>query len=201
MNDSVSPTRAYDLLEQLEREIVDDYVQFVKSNQKFKGERIAVALGYAIPPEFVKRSKGVLNKPLVRCAVGEKIQAEADEQDLSPVRVIKEHAAIAFSSIMDFIEPAQFGEFKLKEIVDMPEEKMGAVKTIRTIPTPYGNRMEVILHDKLPSLKALGEMTGLVASDKAPVLEEYSKPASEKKQLEAVPEKAYSELLENSAHA
>jgi hypothetical protein len=197
MNNINQPTKAYDLLEQIEREIVDDYAAHVKSDQKFKGERIALALGYPIPAEHVRRSKGALNKPLVRVAVQEKIQQMAKDEDLSPDRVIAEHAAIAFSSLKDFVEPAAYGEFRVKSLDEIPDEKMGAVKTIRTVPTAYGNRIEVIMHDKLSSLKALSEMMGLIASDKVPALRDYSAPKSEKKALENTPAEEYTKLLES----
>ena len=83
-----TPTRAYDLLEPHERQAVDDYVKFAVDYQNSRRERIAHALEYPIPTEQVRRSKGVLAKPLARAAVAEKIQALADEQDLSPSRVI-----------------------------------------------------------------------------------------------------------------
>jgi len=195
-----SPTKAYDLLEAIEREVVDDYVAYVQSDQKFKGERIAIALGYAIPAEYVRRSKGALNKPIVRIAVQEKIQQIADDEDLSPSRVIKEHAAIAFSNLKDFVEAADFGEFKVKNLDEIPKELMGAVKTIRTVPTAYGNRIEVIMHDKLASLKMMGELMGLAAPDRPPALEDYSTPREEKKELKATAADAYTQLLE-SQHA
>jgi len=197
-----TPTKAYDLLELIEREIVDSYVAHVKSDQKFKGERIAVGLSYPIPAEHIRRSKGVLNKALVRVAVAEKIQEMADDEDLSPSRVIQEHAAIAFSSLKDFVEPADFGEFRVKSLDEIPDEKMGAVKTIRTVPTAYGNRIEVIMHDKLQSLKAMGELMGLVAPDKPPVLEGYATPKADKDQIaNNTPDEIYSQMLEDMSHA
>ena len=199
MNNDVSPTRAYDLLDAIEREIVDGYVAHVKADQKFRGERIAVALSYPIPAEHVRRSKGALNKPIVRIAVQERIQAIANDEDLSPDRVIKEHAAIAFSSLKNFVEPADFGEFRVKSLDEIPDELMGAVKTIRTVPTAYGNRIEVILHDKIQSLKAMGELMGLVAPDKPPALTNYVAPKEEKKQLSNTPGEIYSNMLETMA--
>ena len=191
------PTKAYDLLEVAERDAVDDYIRYVENDQKFKSERIALAAQYPIPTEFVRRSKGALNKPLVRVAVREKIDDLAMEQDLSPEGVIREHAAIAHAKPSDFMEDGDFGEKTVKNFSKMPQEKLGAIKTVKIIPTAYGNRTEIVLHDKQASLKALGELMGLVSSDTPPVLGNYAGKSAEKRDISAVPERAYSNMLEN----
>lgn len=193
-----APTRAYDLLEQIERDHVDAYVTFAVSEQRRLNQRIALALSKPIPSEMVRRSKGMLNKPVVRIAIQEKIQSLADEQDLSPSRVIREHAAIALSTIADFMKTGNYGDLVPIPLGEIPAEKIGAVKAIRIIPTAYGNRTEVILHDKHPSLKILAELMGLVASDKPPVLEDYATQSVEQQNdtFNDAPDKEYEKMLE-----
>lgn len=191
-----NPTTAYDLLEQIERDIVDDYVQHVVNEQHSKRQRIAIALSLPIPSEFVRRSKGALNKPLVRVAVQERIQSLADDEDLSPSRVIREYAAIAHAKIKDYAETAEFGELRYKRVEDIPDEIAGAIKTIKQVPTAYGNRIEITLHDKLPALKVMAELMGLVAPDKPAPLRDYAVPQQDKKQLTHAPADAYTQLLE-----
>lgn len=191
-----TPTTAYDLLEHYERQVVDDYVNFAIQRQYHSRQRIALALDIPIPGDHVRRSKGVLARPLAKAAVAEKLKAAADEEDLSPDRVIKEHATIAFSNIFDYIEKQNFGDFTVKNLDQIPRALMAAVKSIKSIPTLYGMRTEVTLHDKHPSLKVLTELMGLVAPDSPPPLAEYSKPKRLDKDMNQAPETAYANLLE-----
>lgn len=190
------PTTAYTLLEADERYIVDEYVQYAVGEQNRKRERIVHALSLPIPHEYIRRSKSALYKPLLRAAVAERLKEEANIQDVSPDKVIAEHAQIAFSNISDYIESMPLGDFRVKDLKDMPASKMGAVKSIETKPGMYGLATKVILHDKHPSLKAMGEMMGLVAPDKAPPLQEYVKPPQSVDERADVPEELYMELLE-----
>lgn len=192
-----TPTRAYDLLEQYERQAVDEYVNFAIDEQNRLRQRIAHALAAPIPSEYVRRSKGVLARPIARAAVAEKLQAAADDQDLSPTRVVKEHAAIAFSNIADYLDVRPFGDFTVKSLDSIPRAALAAVKSMKTIPSPYGIRTEITLHDKHPSLKALGELMGLVAPDRPPALADYSKPPTAIAKGSDVPEIAYVEYLES----
>jgi hypothetical protein len=193
-----TPTRAYDLLEPFERQAVDDYVKFAIDGQNRIRQRIALALAVPIPSEYVRRSKGVLARPIARAAVAEKLQEAADEQDLSPDRVVKEHAAIAFSNIADYLVVRPFGDFSVKPLDEIPRAALAAVKSMKTIPSPYGIRTEITLHDKHPSLKVMGELMGLVAPDRPPALAEYSKPPAAIARGSEVPEVAYVEYLEQS---
>lgn len=190
------PQTAYSLLEPHERHIVDEYVEYAVGEQNRKRERIIHALSSPIPHEYIRRSKSALYRPLLRAAVSERLKFAADEQDISPSKVIGEHAQIAFSNITDYIESTGFGDFKVKNLDEMPAEKMGAVKSIETKPGMYGLATKVILHDKHPSLKALGELMGLIAPDRAPALYDYVKPPEAESNKADVPEDIYMELLE-----
>jgi len=190
------PTRAYDLLEPSEKEAVDEYIDYVIEEQHIARERIIHALYKPIPYEYLVRHKKCLYKPIVLAAVAERIKEEAHIQDISPDRVIEEHAAIAFSNISDYMEAGQFGEIKLKDLSKVSREKMEAVKSIEAKPGMYGISTKIVLHDKHPSLKAMGEMMGLVAPDKPAPLLEYVKPPKKDEQLTKSPEQLYTDLLE-----
>lgn len=199
-NETCYPTRAYDLLEEVERQAVDDYVNYIVNQQRAKRERIAGALNLPIPNEYIRRSRRALYKPVVRAAIAERILEESEREDISPDRVIKEHALIAFSDATDFLTQGYQGELILKDLSDIPAEKTSAIKTVETKAGPYGLSYKLTMHDKLPALKALAEMMGITAPDKPPVLVNYVK--QELKQLdtnksaEAV-EVEYTELLES----
>jgi hypothetical protein len=196
-DDKNLPMGAYSLLEDDERSLVDEYVQYAIGEQHRKRERIIHALYLPIPSEYIRRSKSALYRPLLRAAVAERIREAAEVQDISPSRVINEHAVIAFSDISDYIEPSGFGDFRIKNLTDILPSKRGAVKSLETKPTAYGLQTKIILHDKHPSLKAMGEMMGIVASDKAPTLTEYVRPPQALDAVSDVPEQVYMSLLES----
>lgn len=190
------PTRAYDLLTDTERQAVDDYVSYAVKEQHRLSERIIHALYKPIPTEYIKRSRDALYKPLLKAAVAERIKEEATQQDISPDKVINEHAAIAFSDIYSYYQPDSFGQLALSPIDSLTSEQRKAVKSIEIKPGMYGVHTKLVLHDKHASLKAMGEMMGLVAPDRPPPLLEYVKPPEATRQLtEQAPEKAYAELL------
>lgn len=194
---TITPTRAYDLLTAPEKQMVDDYVRFAIGEQNRKRERIFEALFLPIPSEYIKRSRDALYKPLLLASVAERIREAAAAQDLSPNRVIAEHAAIAFSNIGDYVETAAFGEVKVKDLQRISPEKMSAVKSVEVKPGPFGLHTKIVLHDKHPSLKAMGEMMGLVAPDRPPALEEYVKPPKDVTMAtDTPPEQEYAELLQ-----
>lgn len=193
-----TPTTAYSLLDVQEREAVDNYVKYAIGEQERLRERIVHALHKPIPSEYIRRSRDALYRPLVRAAVAEKLSEAARDQDMSPDRVIREHAGIAFSDISDYLEDAGFGEMRVKNLMQLPPSKRGAVKSIESKPSPFGLHTRVVLHDKLPSLKVLGELMGLVAPDKPPVLGEYARPPAAVEQSNRdAPEQEYQLLLES----
>ena len=195
-----APTSAYDLLERVDRMAVDEYVEYAIGEQHRKRERIIHALSLPIPTEYIRRHQRALYKPLVLAAITERITLAANEQDISPDRVISEHASIAFSNIQDYMEQGGYGEVILKNINTISAEKMRAVKSIETKAGLYGLSTKIVLHDKHPSLKAMGEITGVIAPDNAPVLIEYVKPPeSDVIEGDKAPETEYRELLEQQS--
>lgn len=199
MDNSSYPTKAYDLLDEAERKAVEEYVQYIVSEQKRKNQRIDLALNLPIPSEYIKRSRGALLRPVPRAALAERIIEESASADISPDRVIKELAKIAFSDITDYLYTGAFGSVDMKQLKDIPHDKAGAIKSVETKIGQASTSSKITMHDKLPALKALCEMMGLTAPENAPVLGEYVKQEIRKvakEQIEA-PEAEYVELLEN----
>lgn len=195
----IYPTRAYDLLTDSEREAVENYVQYAVEQQRSRHQRVIAALNLPIPNEYIRRSRQMLYRPVVRAAIAERIQEEAQVYDISPDRVIKENATIAFSDVTDFLRQGFSGEVVIKDLNDIPAEKAGAIKSIESKPGMMGISYKITLHDKLPALKALSDMMGLTAPERPPVLTDYVKQelrTMEQKQIEA-PEAEYTELLES----
>lgn len=200
MTEIIVPTRAYDLLDHTEKQMVEDYVKYAIGEQNRKRERIIHALYTPIPAEYLRRSRNALYRPLLRAAVAERIKEEANKQDISPSRVIEEYANIAFSNISDFIEQANdFGEVKVKLLESIEPSKMQAVKSIETKPGAFGLQTKVVLHDKLPALKAMAELMGLIAPEKPPALENYVSPpknVTPGQEIIESPEERYTQLLQ-----
>lgn len=194
----IYPTRAYDILSDIEREAVDSYVAYVVEHQRAKRQRIAAALNLPIPDDYIRRSREVLARPVVRSAVAERIIEEAQAYDISPDRVIAEHAIIAFSDITDFLRDGYMGQPTIVDIKDLPVGKTGAIKSIECKQGMTGTSWKVTLHDKLPALKALCEMMGMTAPDRPVVLRDYVREEVKNlsKQEETAPEAEYTELLE-----
>lgn len=199
-NEGVYPTSAYDLLDDYERKAVEEYVQFVVSEQKRKNQRIDLAINLPIPSEYIKRSRGVLCRPTVRAALADRISEESNNADISPSRVIKELAKIAFSDVTDYLTTGAFGSVDLKQLKDIPADKAGAIKSIETKIGQSGSNSKITMHDKLPALRALSDMMGITAPEQGPVLAEYVKQEIRKnaKQELKAPEAEYVELLEHA---
>lgn len=174
---------------------MDDYVYFAIGEQNRKRERIIHALSLPIPSEYIRRSKSALYKPLLRAAVAERLREEAEKQDISADRVIKEISLLALSDMSDYIESIGFGDFRVKPLQDIPPEKTGAIKSIETKPTMYGLATKITLHDKTTSLKHIAELMGLIASDKAPPLLDYAKPPVTIDNSNKDDEKLYMDLI------
>ena len=197
IEDDIKPTGAYDLLTPAERQVVDEYVQYVIVTQRQRRERIALALSYPIPVEFMRRSRGVLAKPIPRAALAERIKEEAQKQDLSPDTLIQEYYNIAYANMEDYFETGHFGDMMLKDWSTIPREKLAAVKAVRTKPTMNGMQTEIVLHDKRGAMDVLAKLMGMVQTEGAPLLEDY---ASNDKQAEQrlldAPADVYAAMLE-----
>lgn len=195
----LKPTQAYDLLTNEEQYYVDEYLVFAVEAQRRLRERIIHALDKPFPPEYVRKTKGLLYKPVVRAAIYEKIKEASDADDVSPDRIIKEHASIAFSTQSDFLKDSGFGQVGLKDLNDIPEEKIGAIKTIETKVNSFGMSTKIVLHDKQASLKFLSEQVGLQKAEGVPSLQEYNKRlTAEKEEDEVAFKEKYEKLLEGN---
>lgn len=195
----IYPSRAYDSITDLERQAVDEYVIYAVERQRAKHAPVSQALNLPIPSEYIKRSREALTRPTVLAAVAERIAEESALYDVSPDKVVKEYAEIAFSDVTEFLRESPMGVPELKPIEDIQLlSKSHAIKSIECKPSMMGTQWRVVMHDKFPALKALADMMGLTTPDQPPVLKEYVREelrTTDKQDLEA-PEAEYTELLE-----
>ncbi len=75
-------------------------------------------------------------------------------------RVLQEIAAIAFADFTDFIELFE-GRYQVRDSDDLTKQQRAAIKSIRSVETPDGPRVEIELHDKLGALRQLAKSMGL----------------------------------------
>lgn len=195
----VYPTSAYDLLEGREKQVVDEYVSYAIASQREKREAISGAMYKPIPHEYLLKTHGLLNKPVVRAAVAERIKQASDMEDMSPDKVVREYINIGTSDIGEFIEMDSFGNVLVKNLNTIDPVKRKAIKSVETKATAFGISSKLTLHDKLPALRALSDMMGLTPPDKPPVLSDYVGGREKlKAESEDTPEIAYAKLLESA---
>lgn len=194
----MKPTSAYDLLTPAERDIVDEYIRYIIITQRQRRERIALALNYPIPAEFAGKSRGLILKPIPRAALSERIKEEAQKQDLSPDSLIQEYYNLAYSNMADYIEQGEFGEAHLKDWNSIPREKLSAIKKVNSKMTTRGIETIIETHDKRGAMDILAKLMGMVASDGAPLLEDYATNRQTQSQLLLqAPEDIYAQMLED----
>lgn len=190
---------AYDSLNHAEKGAVDSYVQAVRIIAERNNELIIHSLSREIPADVIARSRGLLEKPLVKAAIHDKIQELSDNQDLAPKRILREHMTLAMSNMADYLEFSENGFFTIN-LAKCTRQQMAAVKRVKVEHGIFGTQVTIDLHDKKTHMDALTKMMGLDQPDNPVYLSHMAKPA-DIKPLEAAStpqeiERAYIELLE-----
>jgi hypothetical protein len=166
----ISFASAYRQLRPAEKAFVDAYVERVERDAARAGERISLALHRAIPSAVVEASRGLLDRPMVRAAIAERINDIAAQNELTPHRVIREWMAIAFSSVGDYMEVGEDGQ-PWFDLAKCTPEQLSAIKSIKIeengdgLSRPKRRKFEFVLHDKIAGLEALAKYMGLMQPD------------------------------------
>lgn len=166
----ISFASAYRQLRHPEKVFVDGYVADVERQAQRANERISLALYRAIPADVVQASRGMLDKPIVRAAITERINEIAASNELTPHRVIKEWMNIAFSSVGDYMDVGEDGA-PWFDLTKCTPEQLAAIKSIKVEETgdglsrPKKRKFEFVLHDKIAGLEALAKYMGLMQPD------------------------------------
>lgn len=167
MSEPVSFASAYRQLRPVERAFVDGYVSDVERDAQRRGDRISNALHRAIPDATVAASRGMLDRPMVRAAITERINDLAAQSELTVHRVIKELMAIAFCSVSDYMQVGDDGQ-PWFDLARATPEQLSAIKSIKVeengdgMSRPSKRKFEFVLHDKLAGIKMLAEYMGLL---------------------------------------
>lgn len=158
-------TSAYRQLRPAEKTFVDNYVTDVENKAAAANERISNALSRPVAPDVVARADGMLDKPMVRAAIAERITEIAAASELTTHRVIKELRAIAFSSLGDYMEVGEDG-MPYFGFTKCTPEQLSAIASIEMEELPRGGRkMKFKLHDKIAGITNLMRYMGLLDPD------------------------------------
>lgn len=174
----LSFTSAYRQLRPAEKLFVDNYVASIEIEAERRNERISNALYRPIPAEVVEASRGMLEKPLVRAAVAERINEIAAASELTVQRVIKELSAMAFSSMGHYMTVGEDG-FPYFDLSKCTPEQLSAIAHVKTEVSASGRgaaKFEIKLHDKRASLVELMNYMGLRDPDNPHWRAENAKP-------------------------
>lgn len=191
----ISFASAYRQLRPAEKAFVDAYVERVERDAARAGERISLALHRAIPAAVVEASRGLLDRPMVRAAIAERINDIAAQNELTPHRVIREWMAIAFSSVGDYMEVGEDGQ-PWFDLTKCTPEQLAAIKSIKIeengdgLSRPKRRKFEFVLHDKIAGLEALAKYMGLMQPDNPHWRQENARPLNGALPVSATAEQA-----------
>lgn len=169
---------AYRQLNSLEKGFVDGFVRSLEDEAAARGERISGALYRPISPEIVARSRGLLDKPLVRAAIVERINEIAVQSELTVQKVIRELRSIAFASHGDYMTVGEDGMLYYDFNKCTPEQ-LSALKKVKLQETESKRSLEVETHDKMRALEMLGKYMGIFEADNPHWRAENAKPINE----------------------
>lgn len=107
-----------------------------------------------------------MDDPAVRTVIGDQVGQILEKTQVNSSRVCEELAVLAFSNIFNIIEVSDDGQnIILKDMKTLPSTLQACVKEIAITPTKFGNTIKVTLHDKMPALKHLAQITALGSAD------------------------------------
>lgn len=153
---------AYKQLTPSERVFVDGYVTRLERDADKRGDRISNALYRPIPNSVVEASRGLLEKPMVKAAITERVNELATGAELSIQKVIKELSSIAFSNLSAYFKINEWG-IPEYDFTGCTPEQMAALRSWEhTEDVKTGRRVKIVTHDKLKALEMLAKYMGLV---------------------------------------
>ncbi len=164
---------AYKQLTDYEREFVDGFLRSVESEAERRFERITTTLE-RVAQQTDKttrdsRARDLFAKPLFAAAIRERVEVMASARDLTPDRVIKEHAAIAMFSLKRFFPEMDGAGNPQFDASNANEIDWAAVQSLE-IEENYGRngttrKIKIKAHPKQASLDALAKFMGLDKAD------------------------------------
>jgi len=153
---------AYKQLTPSERSFVDGYVTHLERDAHKRNDRISNALYRPISRSVMEQSRGLLERPMVKAAITERVNELAANAELSVQRVIKELTTIAFSNLSDYFKINEWGIPEYDFTACTPEQ-LAALKSWEHIEdVKKGRRVKIVTHDKLKAIEMLAKYMGIV---------------------------------------
>jgi len=156
---------AYRQLRPAQKAYVDAFVADAETECNRRGDRISSVLHRQIPDRVVEASRGMLDNPIVRAAIAERINELAAASELTVHRIIKELMNVSFASIGDYMQVGEDGQ-PYFDLAKATPEQLAAIKSIEVeehgdgMSRPKRRKFKFQLHDKLSGIKMLMDYTG-----------------------------------------
>jgi hypothetical protein len=160
-------TSAYRQLSPAEKDFTDHFVSAIETRAVRLQKRIIEVLEGPIERPRDERAAMLLERPLVRAAITERVRELQDAADLSAYKVLKELSSIAFSNIDDYMDRSS-PEFTHIDFSKCTREQMAAVKKIDIEYQSDGmtvKKLKFELHDKVGGLDRFMRHMGLLDPD------------------------------------
>ena len=169
---AISFVSAYAQLTGYEREFVDGFLRSLEREAERRFERLTTTLERLSASinlqDLDDRTRDLFAKPIVIAAIRERVEQLASSRDLTPDRVIREHAAIALANINRFFETGEDGgvSFNALNCNDIDWAAVSAVDVEETFGRNGTKRTyKIKMHNKQVSLDALAKFMGLDKGD------------------------------------
>lgn len=107
-----------------------------------------------------------MDDPAVRMVIGDEVGRVLERTSINSSRVAEELAVLAFSNIFNILEVSEDGQnIILKDMSTVSPQLQASVKELSVTPGKFGNTIKVVLHEKMPALRALAQITALGSAD------------------------------------
>lgn len=153
---------AYRQLSAPEKAFVDGYVREIEREAAQRNERITHFLFKPLPVE------GLLDRPLVRAAVAERINEIGRDSELTVHRVVKSLMNVAFASMENYIIIGDDGVPSIN-LQGCTPEQLEAIAGFEIeenqTRSGFSRKFKFKLHDKLSALGKLSQYMGITEND------------------------------------
>jgi hypothetical protein len=153
---------AYSRLRPVEKANVDSIMSQLERQSERTGRSLRDMVRECI--ENARDTDQILSLPLVQAALEERAVALSIGNMISPDRILKELACMAFSNIKDYMQDNARGE-TMMDFSRVPPEKMAAIKKLKILEQGGVRRIDVELHEKISPIKMLAEYQGMLQAD------------------------------------
>ena len=153
----------------------DRQIAFIKAYvANGNASQAAIKAGYS-PKTAASQGQRLLKNVKIRATVDKALAQIADKQEVRAEEVIRETRLLTFSNILDYMQFDQNGTptFNLGNL----DRNLGtAIKAFTITDTKNGQRVSLVLHDKLKALNKLDAATGAFKKHNRGVSDDRNRP-------------------------